>query len=150
MFTQLLFWAGSQGNHENFDPSLVLKKLWLIFMEMKQKKIEQKNSKWPIQKTEIFKTTNFQTFFANISKRHKVYCTICHSKANFSLKLAQMPWKSQVSKVFFKFIKKSFIFFVKLNFTNDFFQHMALQIRSFIKKKIPIYIFGKFELLLTN
>ena len=39
MFTQVLFWAGNQGNHLNFDTSLLPKKLWLIFMGMKQKKI---------------------------------------------------------------------------------------------------------------
>jgi hypothetical protein len=27
MFKQLLFWARNQGNHQNFDPSLLLKKL---------------------------------------------------------------------------------------------------------------------------
>ena len=25
--TQLLFWAGNQGNHQNFDPSLLAKRL---------------------------------------------------------------------------------------------------------------------------
>ena len=47
MFTQLLFCAGNQGNHQNFDPSLQPKKLWLMFMGMNQKKyfFEEKNSK---------------------------------------------------------------------------------------------------------
>ena len=36
MFTQLLFWAGDQSNHQNFDPSLLA--LSLIFMGNKQKK----------------------------------------------------------------------------------------------------------------
>ena len=27
MFTQLLFWARDQGNHQNFDPSFLLKTL---------------------------------------------------------------------------------------------------------------------------
>ena len=27
MFTQVLFWAGSQGNHQNFDPFFLPKKL---------------------------------------------------------------------------------------------------------------------------
>ena len=30
--------SGNQGNHQNFDPSLLPKKLWLIFMGLKQKK----------------------------------------------------------------------------------------------------------------
>ena len=38
IYTQLLFWAGNQGNHQNFDPSLLAKKLWLILMGMKPKK----------------------------------------------------------------------------------------------------------------
>ena len=33
----LLLWAGNQSNHQNFDPSLLPKKLWLIDMEKKQK-----------------------------------------------------------------------------------------------------------------
>ena len=31
-------WAENQVNHQNFDPSLLPKKLWLLFMGMKQKK----------------------------------------------------------------------------------------------------------------
>ena len=30
------FLAGNQGNHQNFDASLIPKKLWLIFMGKKQ------------------------------------------------------------------------------------------------------------------
>ena len=37
-------------------------------MGMKQKKIQKKISKWPTQKTEIFKIANSQTFFAKISQ----------------------------------------------------------------------------------
>ena len=33
------FLAGNQGNHQNFDPSLLTNKLWHVFMGMKQKKI---------------------------------------------------------------------------------------------------------------
>jgi hypothetical protein len=42
MFRKLLFWAGNQGNHQNVFSSLLTKKLWLIFMGMKQKKKFQK------------------------------------------------------------------------------------------------------------
>ena len=42
MFTQLLFCTGNQCNHQNFDPSLLAKKLWLVFMGMEQKKISWK------------------------------------------------------------------------------------------------------------
>ena len=32
-----LFWAGNQGNHQNFDPSLLAHNCWLVFMGMEQK-----------------------------------------------------------------------------------------------------------------
>ena len=49
--------SGNQGNHQNFDPSLLLKKLWLIFMGIKQKKIfflKNPKPKYRIQKIVIF------------------------------------------------------------------------------------------------
>ena len=42
---------------QNFDPSLLTNKLWLVFMRKKQKKnffFEKKNSKWPTQKNWVF------------------------------------------------------------------------------------------------
>ena len=53
------FLAGNQKNHQNFDPSLLTNKLWLVFMGMKQKK----NSKWPTQKKVIFQNRQFSIFF---------------------------------------------------------------------------------------
>jgi hypothetical protein len=44
-FAQVLFWDGNQGNHQNFDPSILSYKFVLIFMGMKQKKIKMANSK---------------------------------------------------------------------------------------------------------
>ena len=38
IFTQVLFWAEYQENHQNFDPSLLFYKCWLIFIRMKLKK----------------------------------------------------------------------------------------------------------------
>ena len=38
IFRQVLFWAGNQVNHQNFDPSLLTNTLLLVFMRMKQKK----------------------------------------------------------------------------------------------------------------
>ena len=38
MSTQVLFWAGNQGNHQNFDPSLLTNKLLHVFRRIKQKK----------------------------------------------------------------------------------------------------------------
>ena len=55
----MLFWAWNQGNQQNFNPSLLPKKLRLIFIGMKQKK---KNQNSRLKKNENFKTASFQTF----------------------------------------------------------------------------------------
>ena len=61
MFTQVLFWAGNQGDHQNVDSFMLTKKLWLICMGMNQKilfflkKIIQNDQ---LKKIEIFKTAN--------------------------------------------------------------------------------------------
>ena len=57
IFAQMLTWARNQSNHQKFDPSLLPKKRWLIFMEMK-KENWKKNPKLPIKK----KTANSQYF----------------------------------------------------------------------------------------
>ena len=38
--------AGNQGNHQNFVPSLESHKLWLIWIGMKQKKIQNGRFSW--------------------------------------------------------------------------------------------------------
>ena len=50
---------------QNFGPSLLTNKLWLIFMGKKQKKFFfwKKNSKWPTQKKCIFQNRQFSKFF---------------------------------------------------------------------------------------
>ena len=43
--------AGNQGKHQNWAPSILPHNLWLIFMGIKQKTIflqKKKNPKWPI------------------------------------------------------------------------------------------------------
>ena len=56
-----MFTAENQVNHQSIDPFMLLKKLWLIFMGMKQNRFF-----WfffqngLLKKTEIFKITNFQ------------------------------------------------------------------------------------------
>ena len=45
-FIVVLILVGNQGNHQNWVPSMLTYKFWLIFMGMKQKK----KSKWPTQK----------------------------------------------------------------------------------------------------
>ena len=56
-----MFTAENQVNHQSIDPFLLLKKLWLIFMGMKQNRFFwfffQNGLR---KKTEIFKITNFQ------------------------------------------------------------------------------------------
>ena len=53
----------AQGNHQIFDPSLLTNKLRLVFMGMKQKKIQNGR----LKKTEFFKIANSQYFFMKIS-----------------------------------------------------------------------------------
>ena len=50
---------------QNFEPSLLTNKLWLIFMGKKQKKnfYEKKNSKWPTQEKYIFQNRQFSKNF---------------------------------------------------------------------------------------
>ena len=43
-----------QGNDQNFDPSLLPYKWWLIFKGMEQKIQKKKNQKGRIKKTEIY------------------------------------------------------------------------------------------------
>ena len=57
---------GNQGKHQNFHPSILSYKFWLIFMGMKQKFFfffEKKNTKWPTQKKFIFQNRQFSKFF---------------------------------------------------------------------------------------
>ena len=55
---QLLFWAGNQGNHQNFDPFLLLtQEFFADFNGYEQKKVFlKKKSNWLTQRTKIFKT----------------------------------------------------------------------------------------------
>ena len=55
-------WAGNQGNNQNFDPSLIPKELWLIFIGLKQKK---KN--WQI-KFKMADSKKLAEICSNISK----------------------------------------------------------------------------------
>ena len=60
------FLAGNQGNDQNFENSLLTKKLWRVFVRVKQKKknFEEKIiSKWPTQKKCIFQNHQFSKFF---------------------------------------------------------------------------------------
>ena len=55
---------------QNFDPSLLTNKLWLIFMGKKQKKnffSKKKNSKWPTQKNNVFQNRQFSKIFCEIN-----------------------------------------------------------------------------------
>ena len=63
------FLAENQGNHQNFDPSLLTNKLWLVFMGMKQKKLlfKEKFQNGRLKRNEILKTANSQYFFSKTS-----------------------------------------------------------------------------------
>ena len=55
-------WAGNQGNHQNFDPSLLTKNLWLLFMGLRKNIL-----KWSAQKkTYVFQNRQFSIFFAKL------------------------------------------------------------------------------------
>ena len=55
--------AGNQGKHQSFDPSIVPYKFGLIFMGMKQKKkFEKKIPKWATQKNLANSQFNFDVF----------------------------------------------------------------------------------------
>ena len=56
-------WVGNQGNHHNFDPSLLPKNLWLLFVGLSKKKFQ---NGW-LKKNTFFKTINSQYFFAKLS-----------------------------------------------------------------------------------
>ena len=57
IFAQVLFCAGDQSNHQ-----ILPYKFWLIFMGMKQKKLE-KNPEWLTQKNWVFQNLQFSIFF---------------------------------------------------------------------------------------
>ena len=61
IFRQVLFRTKNQGNHQNFDPSLLANFHWVEakFFSF----FEKKNSKWPTQKTLIFQLRQFSIFF---------------------------------------------------------------------------------------
>ena len=51
---------------QNFDPSLLIKKLWPFYMRMKQKNFffsKKKISKWPTEKKLIFQNRQFSKIF---------------------------------------------------------------------------------------
>ena len=64
IFRQVLFGAVNQDNHQNFDPSLLAYKCWLIFMVMKQKNFFCKLlSFWLKSKKLTFSTSPILIFF---------------------------------------------------------------------------------------
>ena len=74
MFWQVMFGAGNQGNHQNFEKSLLTNKLWHVFMGMKQKKFfffwkkkfKMADSK-KRSKTSFSSSANSQYFFMKFS-----------------------------------------------------------------------------------
>ena len=67
---QRVFRAENQGNHQNFDTSLLTYKCWLIFMAMKQKKIfflKKKIQNGRLKKRSFSISANSQYFFSKFS-----------------------------------------------------------------------------------
>ena len=66
IFRQVLFWAGNQGNHQNFEKFLLSYKLWLVFMRMKQIIFSffwKKNQNGRLKIKLIFQLRQFSIFF---------------------------------------------------------------------------------------
>ena len=62
-------WAGKQGKHENFKPSLLPKNLSLLFMGFsKGIFFEKRNPICPTQKKYIFQNCQFSIFFRQIER----------------------------------------------------------------------------------
>ena len=78
---------------KKFDQSLLPKKLWLLFMGMKQNKIffEKKIKHDRPKKTKFFKTVNFQYFYAKISGIGPWVSRINWCE---SINVAQLIWSS--------------------------------------------------------
>ena len=63
IFRQVLFGPGNQGNHQNFNLSLLSYKCWLIFIGMKQKKGKFKIQNGRLKKKWEFQLPQFSIFF---------------------------------------------------------------------------------------
>ena len=86
IYTQLLFWAGNQGNHQNFYPSLLAKRLtdfhgdegWVVLMikSRKPKKRERFRAYLPAKFRKfvffLLCTVEKFKFFRNFAGRYKV------------------------------------------------------------------------------
>jgi hypothetical protein len=67
MFRQGLFWAVNQGNHQNFEKSLLSYKYGLIFIGIMQNFfLKKKNQNGRLKKNAIFNSPNAQYFFMKI------------------------------------------------------------------------------------
>ena len=95
MFRQVLFWAGNQGNHQNFEKSLLSYKLWLAFFACFWAYVGQPDGFWRSWKTQFFWVGHFEFFF---SKKKNFFCFIpmktCQSllvSKDFS-KFWWLPW----------------------------------------------------------
>ena len=138
---QVLFWAGNQGNHQNFKISLLYYKFGLISIGMKQKK----NQNGRLKKTEIFNSPNSQYFFMKISwigpwfsRINPIRCVISrHSVGDAPTNSKSLDF-SQFDP-YFHLVKSFFIFFAistkkltsKYFFDlkkNDFFMKMVKNI----------------------
>ena len=105
IFTQVLFWAGSHGNHHNWVPSVLSNRFWLIFMGMKQRNWELVDSKkMSFSNPPIF---NFGTKHANLKKLTQTAawmwlnldgCQAVRKKVILVLKM-HLKWKSGLNYI---------------------------------------------------
>ena len=82
--------AGKQGYHQNFDPSLPPKSLWLIFMGMKQK--SQLPNRHPILR--LFKKEFFGSVLASFGPRNGWSHIL-----NYFLKLLWIPLSKKIERL---------------------------------------------------
>ena len=71
IFRQVLFWAGNQGNHQNFEKSFEISykcyEFSLGWSKKKKKKIEKKVQNGRLKKNMFCQTVNSQYFFTKLS-----------------------------------------------------------------------------------
>ena len=139
--------AWNYGNHQNFDPSFLFYKLWMIFMGMKQKKIQNGR----LKKTEIFNSPNSQSFFMKISligpwfsRINPIRCVISrHSVGDAPTNSKSLDF-SQFDP-YFHLVKSFFIFY----FCN-FYKKINVEIFFRPKKERFFHKNGQKHIFLTN
>ena len=147
MFRQVLFGAGNQGNHQNFEKSLLTNKLWHVFMGMKQKKnffFEKKIQNGRLKKTEFFNFAKSWAISAKISWIGPWVSRIDWCPSHQSILLTQGPIHEIFTKKFWELaILKNEIFFESA-ILNFFFWKKKFFF-CFIPMKISPNLYGRMD-----